>query len=253
MKCGCWARGLLAGLAGFACAARAEPWEVVYDGTVFPEAAGWQRITYGGGAQRWIEDGCLVLDGRASSDISDFYRKAIASGPGFQETYFTRWRLRVDDVVGFTDPAVGVMFQHGALILGFQENRIYSLLEAVWIDFAPGVFHDYVLLSHSMVEYSLYIDGALVHEGHFVGPAYTPRVEWGDATQGAKSLSVWDYVQFGVVPEPSGAALGSLTLGALVTRTSIRMRNRRVNEQVVDVRDDWTAGQYPGTRRAGGW
>ena len=224
MRCGRWASALLMGLAAFACAARAEPWEVVYDGTVFPEEAGWQRITYGGGAQRWIEDGCLVLDGRAGSS-ADFYRKAIPSGPGLEETYFTTWRLRVDDVVGFADPGVAVTFASGAVVLVYQENRAYSLLEGAWIPFSPGEFHAYLLTTTDLVNYSLYLDGDLVHAGHFAGSGYEPRVEWGDYGQGARSISSWDHVRMGVIPEPStGLLVAANVTVAVVLRWRIARR-----------------------------
>jgi hypothetical protein len=78
--------------------------------------------------------------------------------------------------------------------------------EGVWISFSPGVFHDYSFTSPDLLTYTLSIDGQLVRTGRFTGPWYDSYVCWGDGAQGASSLSSWDSVAFGNVPEP-GASL----------------------------------------------
>ncbi|MBP9025348.1 MAG: PEP-CTERM sorting domain-containing protein [Phycisphaerae bacterium] len=55
--------------------------------------------------------------------------------------------------------------------------------------------------------YSLSVDDSVVYVGDLASSPGAPGVGWGDATDGASSLSVWQYVRFGVVPEPSAALL----------------------------------------------
>jgi hypothetical protein len=202
-------------------AAEATPWWVAWEGETWPEDSGWQRTTYGGGCQRYLQDGTMVLDGRASSDISDFYSMQHPLAPGPNEAFVMEWRLRVDEVKGFTDPGVLALSQgDGVVFLGYTQSSIYSVCEYAWIPFTPGVFHDYRLTSTNMATYALYIDSQLAYEGHFVPSGGESEVDWGDATQGAASLADWDYFRFGVVPEPSaGLLLGFAGLAGTVFRT----------------------------------
>ena len=212
---------LIVGLACSVVPTWGAPYWIDWEGDDWPENQGWERTVYGGGDQRWFEDGSLVLDGRASIDISDFYRRAAPSDPLPGEEFRVEWRLWVGDIPGFPDPAITVEAQeHGVVFLEYQETRIYSLFEGVYIDFAPRAFHDYVLRSEDMLSYSLYVDGAPAYNGVFVGSFPHSRLNWGDCTQGASSLSKWDYVRFGIVPEPSaGLLFGSAGLAVLVFRT----------------------------------
>jgi hypothetical protein len=203
-------------------AAEATPWWVAWEGETWPEDSGWQRTTYGGGDERSLQDGVMTLDGRQSTATSDFYeiRRALAPGePG--EFLMVQWRLRVNDLTGFADPGVCISSQgDGDVTLRYAENAIYSLYEGAWIPFTPGLFHDYRLTSADLSTYALYIDEVLAYEGHFVGPGWESGVVWGDYTQGASSLSAWDYLRFGLVPEPSAAlVLGSVGLAVAVVRT----------------------------------
>ncbi len=187
--------------------AAAEPFWVEYNAScgLFPEEVGWERFTYAGGAERWFEDGLLVLDGTASSDIADLSGMTLAWEPDPTEFFRMEWRLRVDEVYGFADPLVAVECGgHGTVFLRYAREAVYSLFEGVWIPFAPGEFHEYALTSHDMLTYKLEIDGVLAHVGEFVGPWYHSAVGWGDGTSGASSVARWEYVRFGVVPEPTG-------------------------------------------------
>ncbi|MFH1746977.1 MAG: hypothetical protein ABIG44_08025 [Planctomycetota bacterium] len=201
-------------------ATHAEPYWVAWEGDTYPEDDGWERTAYGGGAERWFEDGSLVLDGLASTDISDFYRNQRPTAPNEGEVFVMEWRLRVDEVHGFADPGVSITSEgQAALTLVYTANSIYSLGEGLWINFAPGTFHDYSLTSADLVTYTLHIDGQLAHTGQFDTTGWESGVEWGDVGQGARSLSTWDYVRFGVVPEPgAGPLLGLAGLTGLTRR-----------------------------------
>jgi len=200
---------------------------VTWEGDTYPEDDGWERTVYGGGAERWFEDGSLVLDGLASTDIADFYRnqRSIAPDPG--ELFIVEWRLRVDEVHGFADPGVSITSEgEAALTLVYTANTIYSLYEGVWIEFAPGPFHEYSLTSADLVAYALHIDGQLAHTGQFAPTGWESGVAWGDYGQGARSLAAWDYVRFGVVPEPAaGLLFGGAGLAAILLRSPRKRRN----------------------------
>ncbi len=166
----------LAGLVALAGSAVAEPFWVEYNASsgLFPEEVGWERLVMGGGAQRSLEDGLLTLDGLASSDIVDDYGmlRPIDLSPG--QSFVMEWRLRVDEVHGSSNPLVGVWFDEGRgrVSLKYSESAIYSLLEGVWIDFEPYVFHEYSLVSSDMLTYTLHIDGSVAYSGNFVSPSY---------------------------------------------------------------------------------
>ena len=103
-----------------------------------------------------------------------------------------------------------VIASDGAMQLAFGLFPDY--IESKWEDdvtlpVSPGVFHDYQVLSWDMQTYDLYIDGDLAHEGTFWQGSLESKLAWGDGVRGAASLAHWDYVHFGVVPEPSSALM----------------------------------------------
>jgi len=53
----------------------------------------------------------------------------------------------------------------------------------------------------------LYVDGQLVRRGVFDKAVTQSYVGFGDGIQGAASLHHWDYLRFGVIPEPATVAL----------------------------------------------
>jgi hypothetical protein len=220
---------LTVALLAFAGSAMGEQFWIEYDASCgqYPEQVGWDHLAMGGGAQRSLDGGVLTLDGLASTTIVDDYGMLhpieLASG----ESFLMEWRLRVDEVHGFADPAVGVWSEgNGRLALDYSETSIYSLLEGVWIDFEPHVFHDYSLVSTDMRTYTLLIDGSAAYTGHFVSPCTLSGVDWGDEISGARSLSEWQYVRFGVVPEPTAALLLAF---ACLPAMPLRARRTRRN------------------------
>ena len=202
---------------------------IAYEGNDFPESEGWTRVHGEIPAERWIEDGALVIDSRADVSIFDFVKMAFDGtlDPDPGEMFLMRWRLKVDQVEGFYDPIIAVTSDEVApdefysVGFGFQEDRVLSAFEPnVSAVFEPGVFHEYELRSFDMRSYRLYIDDDLAIEGVFYEVFGPTRVGWGDGVQGAVSLSRWDYVRFGVVPEPTIAILMAQLFYMSATRRS---------------------------------
>ena len=199
---------VLAGLGG---PAVAEPYWIAWEGEDWPENEGWTRDIRWGGDERALADGVMTLDGIETQQgygwdgYEGILDGTVDPGPG--ETFIVQWRMRVSDVrQGNWDPAVYVFSDDSrALALNFSESRLWSVFEgpAALVSFAPGVFHAYEVRSVDMQSYQLLIDGETVRIGAF-GQGVTPRrLGWGDCFSPAGSTSTWDYVRFGVVPEPA--------------------------------------------------
>jgi hypothetical protein len=213
--------GIVMALLLSAAAARASPYWVEYEpgNGHFPEdpEEGWTRYIREGGAQRSLQDGALVLDSLASPSIVDEYSQFMPSLPEANELFVCEWRLQVNATDG-CDPGMFISFgAPGDVFLQYYLDRIYSMNEMEYIaEFAPGVYHDYALTSSDLTNYALYIDGALVHVGEVNAPGFWAFVTWGDVSSSYTSFTGWDYVRFGVVPEPSaGLLLGAAVIGAV--------------------------------------
>ncbi|MEW6251520.1 MAG: hypothetical protein AB1716_12805 [Planctomycetota bacterium] len=213
---------------------------------LFPEEAGWTRYTREGGDQRWFEDGWLVMDGTADPRIQDYNRFDRSLDPAPGEEFIVQWRISVDQLSGYYDPAIGV-FSDEQWGVGFVMSLgdIKSQFEQnVSASFAPGVAHTFELRSRDMRAYSLSIDGLPAISGSFWLSLSRSHVAWGDGVYGAASLARWEFVRFGVVPEPdsgiclvTGAALGLFGFRSRQGRSS-----RRVSPNVGE--------QYPAARPA---
>ena len=219
-----WARavvGLMAGVLLGAVPAWASPWCVDYEGDAFPEDQGWTRVHGSIPGERWIDNGVLFIQKQPNPPTYEFYEMTFdhpVDPQGPQETFLLRWRLKVDDVIGLDDPAVGVTSdsaganEYYRASFGFSVDRVYSRFEhGVSAPIAPGVFHEYEMRSSDMRTYQLYVDSMLSMQGSFTevfGPA---RVTFGQGVEGATSLAEWDYVRCAVVaPEPAGGVMGLL-------------------------------------------
>jgi hypothetical protein len=219
----------MAGLVALSVGAGAEASWVTWEGDTYPEQDGWTRYTRAGGAVRTIQDGTLTLDGSESWEIVDNYYILGTPVPAPGELLEVDWRMRVSEVVGVVDPGVAIgAGERGEVVLEYSETAIFSFLEGGQIaEFTPGVFHDYSFTSADLSTYTLRIDGELAWTGSFVGPSLWDGVAWGDGSSSARSISTWDYVRFGIVPEPgSGLALGLAGLAFFCT-LSPRSRSQR--------------------------
>jgi hypothetical protein len=216
-----------------AIAARAEEYWIAYEGNDFPENEGWTRTFTDangqvgqGGAVRTLNEGTLSLDSRESLWIVDFYQRFRAVDPAPGELFRMEWRAFFDHVGPTVDPGVSVFSdQFSAVGFEFTETSIRSVFEqGNTATFVPGLFHEFTLLSTNMQQYELSIDGSLAMVGNFVAVSNASRVGWGDVIQGGVSVSEWDYMRFGVVPEPAAAVAyvsGLVLLGGARGRATV--------------------------------
>jgi len=202
--------------------ATAEQYWIAYEGNGWPEDEGWWHIWGDEQAHRWIEEGALVIDSLHDIGIADFYdmhmHGQLDPEPG--ETFVLQWRLRVDEVIGTRDPGVGVSSDEGWTVsFTFEEAAIWSTFEpGVVVTFESGLFHRFELRSADMRHYDLFIDGYLAVSGCFWHGLLQSKVGWGDVVQGSASLSRWDYVRFGVIPEPQVSLLVLVVASLLLCR-----------------------------------
>ncbi len=217
-------------VATFAAApAAAEPYWVSWTGDNYPEEEGWTRffndangVPNQGGAFRTLDQGYMALDSLRDNTIVDSYSTLGYPDPEDGEEFVMRWRVRVDDVLGAAryDPVIGIVSEQGAAA-GFQlaEDGFRSALESTGrVPLSSGVFHLFEFVSTDMQTYVLSVDGESLMTGQFRPAGGTSRVSWGDGIQGSRSLSTWDFVEFGVIPEP-GAARVVLFVAAISAAT----------------------------------
>ena len=194
--------------------AAADEYWITYEGNDFPENEGWHRTWgnskgqfRGNGAMRTIENGALVMDSLFDTSVYDFYsmERLGRFDPEPGELFRAEWRLLVEETVNWYDPSVVIRSDDGNLVaFEFREDNLLITPSRIRIDYEPFVWHTFSFSSLDMLTFDLAIDGQFVHRGEFLTRA-TPdsRFAFGDGTQGAASLASWDYVRFGVVPEPT--------------------------------------------------
>jgi len=233
---------VMAALGVLAAQAGAEQYWIAYEGNDFPENEGWWRIYSGGGAEysgggaeRWIEDGMLVLDGLADLGINDLYgynQYPIDPGPG--ELFVAEFRFAIDEIVSGPDPGIALFSDDSwAVALSFSDDSIRSELENETFDFDFVGFHSFRLTSSDMRDYTLEADGEVIREGVFDQVISASQLRWGDAIEGGASLTRWDHMRFGVVPEPWWACASVLAAredGA--ERTSLKKEACHANADV---------------------
>ncbi len=205
---------LAAALGTLAAPAGADEYCITYEGNDLPENEGWERhwgnddgSHEGDGAIRTLADGILTMDSLYDLRVYDYACHYLYGelDPDPGELFVAEWRGLVDEVLGdHYDAAIGMCSDEAwQLSFGLFSDHIESIWEEeVYIPITPGVFHEYRVLSWDMQTYELYIDGDLAREGTFWQGYLESKFGWGDFVSGAANRSGWDYVRFGVVPEP---------------------------------------------------
>jgi len=202
--------------------ASAEQYWIAYEGNDFPENEGWEHIQYNGEAVRWIEDGALVIDSLHDLHIEDLAKMERWMDPDPGELFVAEWRLLVDEGSDNWDAGVGIArsFSPGFVMFGFGPDSAWNALDNLWFDIEPGIFHTYRFESSDMIAFDFLIDDQLVQHGSFQDAASNQSsIGFGDLFDGCASRSRWDYLRFGVIPEPSTFVL-ALTMVSLTLKTT---------------------------------
>lgn len=191
--------------------ARADQYWIAFEGDALPEEVGWTRFNFGDGpAERSIQDGIFRIDSRASYQISDYYQINREVNPAPGELFIAEWRMRSLENDGFSPDAEVVIApdQEGTLGIGHYPDRLVSTREGWSEAVTAGIFHSYRIESTDMVQYSAYIDDQFVWNGQWdLNSLNRSFFAFGDVVRGVRSVSEWDYVRFGVIPEPSTSAV----------------------------------------------
>ncbi len=201
--------------------AAAAPWSIAYEGNDYPENEGWVRLFESTPPTRQLDDSILTLDTRPTDFDLDYYiqEPSFKTSPDAGETLVIEARLRVTDIVGLSDTFFTFIDEQSyAVSIRFYGDGVDSLLEewpAVPVD--TSQWHTYRLESEDMRSYRLLIDGVLVQHGVFERIISSNRFGWGHDTDPSDARSEWDYVRFGVIPEPS-TVLGVVGLCFMLRR-----------------------------------
>ena len=199
----------------------ATPYWIAWESDDWPENQGWdhQSYNYYGGplATRTLNGGTMTSDGSASPGIVDdyFMYRAGAIDPAPGEEFVLQYRMRVDASTDYPWDVGASVFSNDGRFIGMRStlDRVRPSVAPTWeISFEPGQFHTYEIRSTDMRECRFFLDGVLLHDGHFVQGATPAYVAWGDCCVPAASAATWDYLRFGVVtaPEADGAVVASV-------------------------------------------
>lgn len=210
---------------------------VTYDGDVFPEAAGWERITFLD-CDRTLQDGwfcqsCGLAGSPGPIGETDYYQRSLSPFTGNQ-VFFIEWRVGTnipsalfeESGVGTVLSAFGRSGTNYHFTMTDTRARLIrdNLLPITYVDFDSAVPHTYRLELYADERYEWYVDAQLVDcglpEGAF--PANDSKLIWGARHNVYENDSCWDYISYGLVPEPAAGLL--LLIGAAFLAGARRRR-----------------------------
>ncbi len=198
---------------------------ITYEGNVFPEQAGWQRLR--SAPERNLEDGWLIE--WLPRPAQDFYRYNIGGMTSLVGRFFVEWRAVTDNPSWLIDewqvPAVvsaagreaslyhTVMTESAAVLL--RDLVIPRVIVPVSIGI-PHVYRVEVFPD----EYIWYIDGVATDSGIPEGPYPDPNafLGWGAEVtyDGAPpATTAWDFVRVGRIPDDASGDYNSDGAGTL--------------------------------------
>lgn len=213
---------------------------ISYEGTSFPEQEGWVRSDRPHLADRWLDDGWFVQyaeivdPGPPELPEDDFYRWSLGDLAA-ADAFFVEWCVETDgprEGIEGVAPAVLTASGRAGIFYHFtiaddQMRFIDSDSFILWVDIAPDMPHTYRLELLGEETYAWYLDGQLLHSGIPAGPYPTAdsRIGFGGRAAGGSITVRWDYIRFGVVPEPATGLC--LILGAIPILARGHRRGRR--------------------------
>ncbi len=196
---------------------------VSFQGDSYPEDEDWNRYERLYRSDRHLAEGWLVqtprivqIDG-VDRWQDDFYWRPLASFDGV-EAFFLEWRM---DTTGLREemfavsPASIVLYGIRGVLYHFTIARDQVLFRqfdpdrTIRYDIEAGVSHDYRLELYGEELYELYVDGALIDAGVPEGayPTADSEIVFGARATYVDSVTRWDYIRFGTIPEPATGAL----------------------------------------------
>ncbi|HRF60367.1 MAG TPA: PEP-CTERM sorting domain-containing protein [Fimbriimonadaceae bacterium] len=146
------------------------------------------------------------------------------------ENFVLSFRLRVPyDYSGYPEIRSGTMFNANlgdnvGITFGIANDEIYFLNTentmrggTAFVD-TGRAFHDYLLVIHTPTrQFTFHQDGIQVLSG--ITPGYgnsPPSIWWGDGTQYAGGLGIWQTFEHNAAAVPEPASLAALVIGALI-------------------------------------
>jgi hypothetical protein len=194
---------------------------ISYNATSFPEEMGWLRRSVTFQSDRWLENGWFVQftemiqaqPGGPLYEKEDWYEHSLASFSG-TTAWYCQWRMVTDgpsEAIPAIAPAAFVASGFSGILYHFTiaEDRVRLIRDAalplVWADITPGP-HTYLLELRGTESYTFYIDGQLIDSGVPEGayPTSDSRLVFGARAPGETATTRWDYIRFGVIPQPGG-------------------------------------------------
>ena len=187
-----------------------------YEGDVFPESAGWDRVgTFD--ADRWIDGGWFgqYVDlgewAPGPRGEADYYQRSIAEFAG-ASTFFVEWRVETNvpsalfDVSGVATALVAggrsTAFYHFTLTDESVRLIRSNFLPIIFAQVMPVVPHTYRLELYGSERYAWSIDGQMIDSGVPAAayPADSSVLIWGTSHDVYDNIARWDYIRFGVIP-----------------------------------------------------
>jgi len=236
---------------------------ISYEGDVFPDSAGWARSDRQYLADRELIDGWFVqradvaVPGMPPNtpevDEDDFYRRSTVDFIG-TDAFFVEWRMETDGPrEGFPNvsPAAIVLGGYSHAFYHFtiardQARYIDADLEVRLFDIAPDVPHVYRLELNGTTSYRWLIDGQVVFQGIPAGTYPNPDSEivFGARAAGQPITARWDYIRYGVIPEPA-TGLMMILAASFVLRSRSRPARRTSRGPIFVRRADkrWTGNR----------
>ena len=191
---------------------------VSYEAKSFPEQNGWKRIERSYWPDRWLDSGWFVLNPKIwhpdppRQGEDDFYRRELDEFAG-SESLFVQWRVETtgirEEIDAVAPASIVASGQRGVRyhftisrdLVRFIRGAEYPL---VWVEIEPGVPHTYRVEIRGEEHYAFWIDGVLIDEGEPTQRPYPTEdsfMIWGARAAWVESVTRWDYVRYGVIPE----------------------------------------------------
>lgn len=226
---------------------------VVFEGDVFPELDGWQRIgTFD--ADRWIasDNFCqfVELGVWAPPPLGEFdgYQRSLAEFAA-SDAFFIEWKVETGAPASELDQfgipcamsAAGTNAANYQFIITDQRVRVIrdNFLPLVLADIDPNVCHTYRLELFNPDSYQWYIDVQLIDWGISEGRYPNPDsvLLWAARFELNEHTTHWDYIRYGDIPVDGS---GDFDSDGLVGQSDVRY--------FLECLDDAETGAGPGCR-----